>query len=195
LHEFRDWQNRALERRDVAALYVLSHRVYSRIVIRHQCSVTIAIASVTLVACDGPWELEHDRPTVRNVSDLEETVSVRTYNGAFACDAVHSGSGAISRAGLSELRIVTLSNGETVGLRPDAGSAPLSNCGAAVVSSARLLAPLLITWDFLAGVDAGSSVEGVDRGQVYWEQFGAELRPSPGRGMVVTEWNALVALP
>jgi hypothetical protein len=170
-------------------------------VIRHRCSVAIAlaIASVMLVACDGPWEVDNARPGVRNASDLDETVSFRTYHGAFTCDAVHSGSPAISRAGLDELRIVTLSNGETVGLHPtvspDGGYSTLSySCGAAVVSSARLLSPWLITWD-LRPVDAGSSAEGVKSGQVYLEQFGVELRPVPGPGMVVAEWNEQDALP
>ena len=173
--------------------------MHSRIAVRHSCSVAIALAlaSVALAACDGPWEISFsDPPAVRNASDLDETVSVRTYRGAFTCDQVHSGSAAISRAGLDEPRIVTLASGETVELRPsvelDAAAAPSDSCGAAVVSSARLLSPLLITWDLRAGVVAGS---GVKSGEVYLEQFGAELRPSPGPGMVVTEWNAQDALP
>jgi hypothetical protein len=82
-------------------------------------ATALAIASVSLVACDGPWEVGFgDPPFVRNASDLDETVSVRTYHFAFTCDAVHSGSPAISRVGLDEPRIVTLSNGETVELLP-----------------------------------------------------------------------------
>jgi hypothetical protein len=159
----------------------------------------LAIASITLVACDGPWELDVGGPAVRNASDLEETMAVRTYRGAFTCDSVHAGSPGISLAGLDEVWIVTLSSGEAADLnprpQPDAGSAPSERCGAAVVSSARLLSPLLITWDLRPGADAGSSVEGVGSEQVYLEQFGAELRPSPGRGMVVAEWNEQDARP
>jgi hypothetical protein len=166
---------------------------------RHNGVTPLAIACVTLVACDGPWEIDVGEPALRNASDLEETVAVRTYHGAFSCDALHSGSPAISRAGLDEPRIVTLASGETVELEParepDAGAASSESCGAAVISSARLHSPLLITWDLRAGVDTGTSVTGVDRGQVYLEQFGAELRPSPGPGMVITEWNAEDALP
>ena len=163
-------------------------------------ATALAMTSISLAACHGPWEFSFgDTPFVRNASDLDETVSVRTYHGAFACDAVHSGSPAISRAGLDEPRVVTLLSGETVELysprQPDAGAAPSDSCGAAVVASARLRSPLLITWDLRPGVDAGSSVQGVDSGHVYLEQFGAELRPSPGPGMVVTQWNEQDALP
>jgi hypothetical protein len=163
-------------------------------------ATALAMASVSLVACDGPWEIGFGTPPfVRNASDLDETVSVRTYHFAFACDAVHSGSPAISRAGLDEPRIVTLSSGETVELlptrQPDAARASSDSCGAAVVASARLRSPLLITWDLHAGVDADSSVQNVDKEHVYLEQFGAELRPSPGPGMVVTQWNEQDAPP
>lgn len=77
----------------------------------------------------------------------------------------------------------------------DAGYVASSHeCGAAVVSSAPLRSPLLITWD-LRTVDAGVRLRGVPSGVVYLEQFGAELRPSAGAGMFVTEWRPEDAQP
>lgn len=161
---------------------------------RSRLALACALSLQTCLGCDGPWELDHGAPALRNASDLQETVSVRTYTAAFSCNAVHSGASAISLAALSEAKIVTLRSGETVGLRSTPVYQPDTDCGAAVVSSARLV-PVLITWDLQAGVDAGSSVKGVERGEVYLEQFGPELRPSSGAGMVVVEWHPEDALP
>lgn len=162
---------------------------------RSRAVALCALGLLPCLGCDGPWELDHGSPALRNASDVEETVSIRAYGAAFACDAVHSGSSAVSLAGLDEARIVTLRSGATVGLRSERISQPYSGCSAAIVSSARLASPLLITWDLRPAVDAGSSAKGVERGEVYLEPFGAELRPTAGAGMVVDQWHPEDALP
>jgi hypothetical protein len=182
-------------------------------------AIGLAVACTT-TGCEAPFLGGVEPPGLRNVSDLEESFSIRRYEAAFDCTVAPTGAASLRLSALRAPVVFPARSGETVWLASgrstefvasdaggrgrDSGLAVGSSvCGAAVVSSGRLRSSLLVTWDlreleerdFLTSDGTADEQGTVPAGKVYVERFGEELRPSPGRGMFVREWRADEALP
>jgi hypothetical protein len=156
-----------------------------------QTAVTSSKALLLLgcAACSQqaqPWvELQHELLVVRNVSEAEITLSIASSDPPLDCDQVASlaPNAPLEFEGSHE---ESLAYGDRVVLAD-----PEQQCGAALLSSARLV-PTVAAWD-LRGIDVEErrsvDIDEIPLASVYLERWGTELRPAVGRGIRVVQWD------
>ncbi|HEX2879863.1 MAG TPA: hypothetical protein VHO25_10065 [Polyangiaceae bacterium] len=147
----------------------------------------VLLGGLGCLATSYDWDDAPIPPAVRNATEAQVSVAIQHYARNLPCGE------AVDASAFSSGQATTLAPGEWVsllaaGTGTDGGGVDDLLCGAALISASGLES-VIVRWN-LRGIARTGTAEArneVAAGTVYLEQFGAELRPALGQGMIRVE--------